>query len=396
MKTYKIYLAIFIGLLALYIYIEVSKPKPVNWEISLKQNDKNPYGAYILYHSLSDYFSGAHVEVSRLPVYSLLSRRDSLPHSRSAYFLLAPSLKFSKEDVAKLLQYVQKGNYAFVSSNAFSSYLHDTLHFATDRTIELLDSTYINFTNQKLKTSKGYTFRKLTINNAFKETERKDSLYMLGYTMQNKKPNFLQFDIGKGKLFLHASPLCFSNLFYLTGNNADYADKALSYIPANITNIYWDEYYKQGRYGSATPLRVLLANFWTKWAVFFGMVLLLIYLFFVTKRKQRVIPVIKPLQNKSLTFAQTIASLYYNKRENTLIANKRLQYFTDFVRRRYGITQHITDEHFTETLLRKSGTDEEIIKKIVARAKALDYHITDNELEIFNKNLETFYQSAKV
>ena len=363
----------------------------------MKQNDKNPYGAYILYHSLQDYFPNAKVELYRMPVYNVVEDKDSsLSHSRSAYFLISPDLKFSKEDVAKLLHYVQKGNYAFVSANAVSKALYDTLNFTIDRIIENpLDSTYINFTNKNLTTPAGYTFRRLTIDNAFKDIERKDSTFILGYTMKSNKPNYLRFDIGKGSLFVHASPLCFSNLFYLTDNNASYAHKALSYIPSDIKNIYWDEYYKQGRYGSSTPLRVLLSNFWTKWAVYFGMALLLIYLFFGTKRKQRVIPIIKPLQNKSLAFAETIASLYYNKKENTLIANKKLQYFTDFIRHRYGITQHISDEHFTETLVRKSGIDEDIVKRIVSRANELNYHITDNELEVLNKNLESFYQSAK-
>ncbi len=397
LRTYKIFIALFVVLFALYVYTEVTKPKDVDWSVTLKQNDKNPYGAYILYNSLPDYFPQASIGSYRVPVYNQLTERDSTAVAqKSAYFLISPNIKLSKADVEQLLKFVSRGNYAFVASGAFSKVLTDTLGLSIAYYAERpLDSTYINFTNKNLKTEKGFTFRRLTINNTFKEIKKKDSVTILGATIKNKNPNFLKFDIGKGSLFVHSAPLIFSNLSYLSQNNADYANKAVSYIPADIKNIYWDEYYKQGRYGPQTPWRVLLSNFWTKWALYFGMILLLIYVFFGIKRKQRAIPVIKPLQNKSLQYAETIASLYYNKRENTLIAQKKLHYFTDFICQRYGIQMRLNEENFVATLAHKSGVEESIIKKIITQANNLNYHIPDTELEMLSKNLETFYQSVK-
>lgn len=96
-----------------------------------------------------------------------------------------------------------------------------------------------------------------------------------------------------------------------------------------------------------------------------------------------------------MEYAETIASLYYNKKENTLIAQKKLHYFTDFIRQRYGIQMRLNEENFVATLAHKSGVEESIIKKIITQANNLNYHFPDTELEMLSKNLETFYQSVK-
>lgn len=364
--------------------------------MSLKQSDKNPYGAYILYNSLADYFPGATILSYRKPPYNVLTEAHASGKNTSAYFLLAPKLNLSKQDIGELLRFVKNGNFVFISSLNPGKLLLDTFQLKTTFSQPLQkDSTVINFTNPALRRNGGYTFTKYSIDNSFSEIKKKDSIMVLGITRQNTKPNFIQFRIGKGSLFIHAGPLCFSNHFILTRDNADYVNKAISYIPSNIQTVYWDEYYKLGREGAATPLRVLLANFWTRWALRIALLLMLTYILFGIKRKQRIIPILKPLENKSLSFAETVAALYYNRKENKLIVRKKMNFLTEFIRQRYALSTNKPDEDFVETLARKSNVNKELISDIFSRAEHLQATATDEALVAFNKQLEQFYQQAK-
>src|SRR5690554_4237229 len=51
-------LYILLGVLfATYVIVTYYSPKPLDWTITFAQNDKNPYGGYILYDRLEDFFS---------------------------------------------------------------------------------------------------------------------------------------------------------------------------------------------------------------------------------------------------------------------------------------------------------------------------------------------------
>lgn len=380
----------------MYIYAEVTTPKPVDWAVSLKQSDKNPYGAYILYNSLADYFPGATINSYRKPPYNVLTEVHAPGKNTSAYFLLAPKLNLSKQDINELLRFAKSGNYVFIASLNPGKLLLDTLQLKTPFYQALQkDSTVINFTNPALRRNGGYTFTKYTIDDSFTWINKKDSATVLGITQQNTSPNFVQFRMGKGALFIHAAPLCFSNHFMLTGDNADYVNKAVSHIPSNIQTVYWDEYYKLGREGAATPLRVLLSNFWTRWALRIALLLMLTYILSGMKRKQRIIPILKPLENKSLSFAETVAALYYNRKENEPIVRKKMNFLTEFIRQRYALSTNKPDDAFVETLARKSNVNKELISAIFSRAEHLQLTATDEALVAFNKQLEQFYQQAK-
>ncbi|MEJ7677787.1 MAG: hypothetical protein WKG06_07955 [Segetibacter sp.] len=62
---------------------------------------------------------------------------------------------------------------------------------------------------------------------------------------------------------------------------------------------------------------------------------LLLYVLFEMKRRQRIIPVITPLKNSTLDFVKTVASVYYNEKDNNGIADKKVNYFLEFVRSRF-------------------------------------------------------------
>lgn len=391
MKGSRSFIIIFTVLFILYIVAEINKPKPVDWTVTLSKNDKNPYGSFILYEQLADIFPNTAIQSFRTPVYNQLS------HSRqtnTAYFLIEPAINLSDNDFAQLKKYVVKGNYVIASANSFYQPFLDSFGIKANNhvTLRLKDSSGINFVNPALKSSQNYTFPKATIDQYFSKIDTAKTT-VLGINDKNK-PVYVKIPYGKGAFFIHADPLCFSNYFLLFKNNASYASKALSYIPVNVSKIYWDEYYKLGPEGATTPLRFFLSNEYLRWALRLAVAGLLLYVLFEMKRRQRIIPVIEPLKNTTLDFIKTVAGVYFNEKDNNGIADKKVHHFLAFIRNRYSIATQILNEEFIEQLYRKSGVGKEQTSDLVNLLSAAQTQnvVTDDMLLSLDKNINKFYK----
>lgn len=395
MRTYRTFIFIFFGLLILYIVMEINRPKAIDWTITLSKDDKSPYGAYILYHEIKQLFPAATLQSFREPAYNVA---NDIEDSNNVYIAISPELDAGTADRDALLQFAANGNYIFASAFDINKKLMDTLGLKTTTSfdVDAKDSTTINFVNPSLKASHNYSFKKLTIDQYFSEINKKDSTTILGIN-QDSNANFVKVQYGKGAFFIHASPLCFSNYFMLFHNNAEYVSKALSYLPSTTNNIYWDEYYKIGRGGPQTPLRFLLSNVYLRWALRIVLVLMVVFVLFDMKRRQRIIPVIEPLRNTSLDFIQTVSSVYFNQRDNKGIAEKKLQYWLDNIRQRYYLSTQILDDEFIQQLHRKSGVTKEIITDIISyfRQVEAENKISDQGLLVISKSIDSFYQISQ-
>ncbi len=395
MKGYKIFLVVGLLLLVLYIVAEVNRPKPIDWSVTLSRSDKNPYGSYILYEELNKVFPKATISAYREPIYN---RMDGNEFENTAYICLDPELGLAKLDVEAACKYVETGNYLFISSYEMGNELLDTLGLKISESQDFLatDSTTVNLVNPSLKTAAGYTFKRQTITEYFSKIKKRDSTIVLGVNNKSQ-PDFVKVPFGGGAFFVHASPICFSNYFMLYKNNAEYVSKVLSYIPSDVTSVMWDEYYKVGRGGPQTPLRFFLSNTFLRWALWLSVIGIIAFVLFERKRRQRIIPVIPPLKNSTMDFVQTVAGVYFNQRDNKGIAEKKLQYWLEFVRQQFFLpTQHL-DNDFVQQLSKKSGVDEKQIQRIIAHMGELSAQerIGDAMLTDLSKTIDSFYQLTK-
>src|SRR5690606_36227948 len=96
---------------------------------------------------------------------------------------------------------------------------------------------------------------------------------------------------------------------------------------------------------------------------------LLSILLLETKRKQRIIPIIKPLQNTSLNFIKTIGNLYFQKKNNNDIGQKMTNHFTEYIRSNYHIPATELSEDVIIRLSEKSGYDKDKLKVIAYYSK---------------------------
>ncbi len=391
MKGYKNFIIIFSAVFALYVIAELNKPKPLDWKLTIGKNDKNPYGGYIIYHRLKDLFPNVPVNSYSLPVYNQL---NNVAEENTAYLILTSSFRPSENDYQELMHYISQGNYVIVSAENFSRPFLDSLGLKIDRRFSLRpgDSGIINFVNPLLRSEKGFTFLKFTMDQYFSRLDTPKTM-VLGVN-DKQQSNFIKMAYGRGQLLLHTAPVCFSNYFILFENNAVYTASALSYIPARISKIYWDEYYKAPGERASTPLRFFLKNEYLRWALRLVIAGLIIYVLFQMKRRQRVIPVITPLQNSSLDFIKTVSGVYFNQKDNKGIAHKKITYFLDFIRQRFYLSTHEMDEHFIQQLARKSGISVAEITDLVNLVQHVEYgnEVSDHLLLTIDKYIDNFYK----
>jgi len=195
---------------------------------------------------------------------------------------------------------------------------------------------------------------------------------------------------GKGVFILNSTPMIFTNICLLSRNNTDFASAMLSYLPR--TPLSWTEYYHLGRMEVRTPLRFILTNEPLSWAYYVTIASILLFILFEMKRKQRIIPVIKPLPNTTLEFVETIGNLYYQTAEHKNIAEKKIHFLLDQIRSRHWMNVSQLDEAFVQTLSGKTGKPLELVRDLVntiTRIQSMEA-ISGEALIDFNRKIEKF------
>lgn len=381
-------------MLALYIVAEVKRPRPLDWTVSLSKEDKNPYGGYIIYRQLKDLFPIASIQSYRTPVYNQVNNANT---NNAAYILIDAQLLMSEQDVAELLNYTRSGNYAFLSAFQFSKTLMDTLHFSTMHRFDLVskDSVTINFKNPHVQSPENYGFKRMTLEGYISKFDTANVL-VLGNNQFNDA-NFIKLPYGKGAFFIHVLPLCFSNYFMMTRNNAEYPAKALSYLPRNINKVLWDEYYKLGQGGSQNPLRFILTNRFLRWAFWIGLTTMVLFILFEMKRRQRIIPLIEPLRNSTLDFVCTVGNVYYNQRNNKNICLKKVSYLMEFIRSHFHLSTSTLNDEFVEALSKKSDLTPADANKLIDLILQVqhDEAVSDETVLELNKQVDQFYKRVQ-
>jgi hypothetical protein len=378
-----------------YGTFEYYRPKPLDWSESYSNKDVIPFGSKALYMLLPDLFQKQSIQSLRIPPYNQLEH-DSLLPQKSNYIFIQNNFSIDNIDQQALLAYVEKGNNVFISAYIFADSLMQVL--GVDPMIHkpsLKDTLgYVNFVNEKLRDTKGFTFEKDDGRNYLKILDNSKVVALA----RNKKnePVFVQVSHGKGKFFLHNMPLAFTNYYITDRATNQQAFRALSYLP--VQPVFWDEYLKQGRFGKDenSIFRYIVSQPGLKTAYFLTLAGLLLFSIFTGKRKQRIIPTIKPPKNVSLEFVKTIGNMYYRKRDHAGMAEKLKQHFWLYVRDRFGIAARPEAE--TELFLSiaaKSGLAEADIQALRHELTGQDIHWTGKRLLDLNRRLEDFYERTR-
>ncbi len=122
--------------------------------------------------------------------------------------------------------------------------------------------------------------------------------------------------------------------------------------------------------------------------------MLLLYVLFGMKRKQRVVPVIEPVQNTSIAFTEAVAALYLAEKNNKNIADKMIGYFNEHVRTHYFLNVSAGNKDFINSLSKKSGVPLESVQALYNAMEKIGvaYDVSDFELLSLSEQIQLFYK----
>jgi len=331
------------------------------------------------------------VVLSNRTIYEL---KDSLKDEN--VMILSHTFSGDQLDTEALLKHVENGASVFISTENFYGKLADTLKIATYDYLfrnalsqSRSDTAYVKFSNPTLDTTHHFAFKRENIRNYFGQfdTTRTSVIAVNDF----HQPVTIRMAWGKGNFILNCIPLAFTNIYTLQGDMHEFIATSLSYLPQKDT--HWTEYYSVGRMESRTPLRFILTHEPLAWAYYISIISLLIFMIFESKRKQRIIPIIKPLENTSLEFVGTIGTLYYQRSDHRNIAEKKIVFFLEQIRTRYLLYPASAGENFISLLAKKAGKGEDEVSELfglIARIQKQS-SITEDELIELNKLIEHFW-----
>ncbi len=332
----------------------------------------------------------------------------------ATYLFVAQSFKLSRLDCRALLRHVARGNDVLIAAEEFDSHFADTLGFRSALSAQALplraarpdapgqpttDSVGLQLTSPALARQAGASFRlpaRAALTRLLPDAALSGRATQLATATNDGQAVLLRVPHGRGHLYLCSVPLAFSNYFVLQPRTTNFAFAALSYLPTGRT-VWWDEYQKQGRRGEQSLLRVLLDHEALRYATYLALVGALLFVLVEARRRQRVIPVLRPLPNTTLQFTRTVAGLYRQRGSHGLIAEKKIGLFLEHLRTRYhepGLD--LSDDATRERLAQKSGIPRPDIDALVRRLNfALTApQVSDAELLALSKAINTFRQEA--
>ncbi len=396
-KTLKIYLSVLLGVIVLIVIIDSARTKPTNWSQTFSLDEKRPMDLYVFNREVEKIFPENRMKRVMVTPYEYLSENED-----SASFLIINPNVYDQID-SLLLDRVSKGSNLWISAENFVRFLTDTIHSSysdadPNINLQLIDSVKLTLSMSDWRQKHFYLSH---INNLYAFDELDSSTTTILGSMEVHKgkmyPNYIRVKFGKGSIFLHNQPEVFTNFALLESNSsADYVAHILSYIPDDKPVVWFvkDQTINRDVPVNQSALSVVFRYpaLRMTWLLFiYGMFL---YLLFNAKRRQRIVPVIKPLKNTTVEFIQTIGNLYFQEGDDMNIVEKKIIYFLDRIRQKYFLDTSKLDDSFIEKLQSKSGKDKELITSIIMHINYFEKNknATRNDLINLNKRMEEFWK----
>lgn len=420
---------VLIGLLILLFNISPGKKRVSDdyWNETYQDTDwaKNPYDQQIFRKMLPDLFPKNIVTYGRdrEPLfYHFNFDRDELYNygefDDTTYFSKVPkelSLIYNKggtyinrQDQKTILLAAKIGNEVFLSTEDFDEIFKYNLNIRTDSVdLDGDDNAIARFADEKKFKKHGFFYYKPNaIRIAFSEDCIDEKTKVIVKTKAGS-PIIIEKKYGSGKVILCSAPRLFTDYNMLRSNNRFLISGTISHMKER--NVYYTNSFNRKTYSSygSTPdyndsprdkkppldkMKFINENPSLKWAFYMAIISVIMFIYFLTKRTQRPIPILRKMKNSTVEYILMMSDLYFYKGNHKNIAMKKINYFADYVRTILYINIFNADEKTILKLKDKTGVDEGLIDSIFYRINQIraQEKVTQQELMDLNKEIEEF------
>lgn len=397
----RIFIAVIALLFVLLIATELLRPKPIDWSNDFTPNNTKPFSVKA-FHSLVGSIFKEKVHNVHEDIYSqIVSAEDTVAAN---YLFINDDFEVDSTSINELLYLVDEGSNVFIAAEYFDDFLADTLHFSTELNYNnygIYDDISVGWkpdTSHQLICRLHHTnlpvdsfkFASKGSDMFFDINQKKHTFTVLGSNAE-KQPNFIKIPFGKGSFYLHSNPYLFTNYHLLTDNHAQYAAAAISHLPADLP-LWFDLNYVNAIQESDSLFRFLLSKETLRWALYLAIALLLMFLLFESKRKQRYIPIISPLRNTTIDFVKTIGMLYYQDNNHKDLVDKKITYFWAYLHQKYHAKITYTLD-FYQFLAQKTAMPLSDIEQLFQHIQKLKQQnsVSEESLLLLTEQLDRFY-----
>ncbi|KAB8155216.1 DUF4350 domain-containing protein [Kordia sp. TARA_039_SRF] len=390
-KQLKIYLGILIAIIIIAGFVGVSKPTPIDWRETFDERQTKPYDLQVFHKELENLLpNGEITNVYRSPYEFIYNNYDFDTYEykiNGTYMKVADDFFTDYSSVNEMLDFANEGNTIFVSAREMPEYLLDTLGLYIEYEFRSESKATLSFANNRLR-DKDISIEKGIKNHHFLYIDSLTTT-VLGYqqfeddSTQTKYTNFVKVPVGKGSFLLHTQPLAFTNYTLLKDNQHQYSEGVLAYIPNE--DVFFDSAYKittADGTNEDSRLRFIKSQPPLQWAWYLSLIFLLIFILFNAKRKQRIVKIVKPLENTTVDFTKTIGNLFYETKDHQNVVHKKITYFLEYLRTEYFLNTQVLDEQFCKRLHQKSGKSLEETERLVKLINILQKKLFFDEEDV--------------
>ena len=364
------------------------------------KKDKKPFGAAIAYRQLEAMYEHNFIQEKKQ---NFKETWENISDTGALYICLAPKLFVTEEDVEAMMEFVHAGNSLFISAGKIDEFLLDEVGCSVVYTSQAIENMLGKMDNTSvssaLQPAFKYGYYYYPFHNFFTNIDSSNTR-VLGYN-DDKRPNSIVYFYGKGRLYLQCEPRAYSNYFLLKDNNYHYLKNTVAFTQNEPQHVYWDDYYnklmnRKNSKRNFSSFSEIMKHPPLKAAFWLSLSLLLLYLLFGGKRVQRIIQQLKPNENTTVTFTETIGRLYLQKKDNKNISDKMITYFNEYIRNTYFLNTNHVNDVFIIMLSRKSGVEKEKIDSIYRTIVATQGSnvVNDYQLLSLQEQIQQFYKNT--
>jgi len=393
------------SVLSIYNYMQ---PKPFNWSENYLARAKDPYGTFVFYRQISQFFPGKKVEEANSNIFEKYGRElvspDTLSEATEAetfnFVAVDGFLRITELDATRLLAHVRSGNHLLLATTSIPPNLSSRMDVQTrmifpdghmQTMAEQEERPVHNEEKYKVKILDGKWIQlkptySLTVIDEYPEEAE--------IIATNKEGDVLgvRYPLGKGTVIHLTFPMIFTNYCILKVDETP-SEKLMNTLPNR------DTYYANGRWSwmreykdSPSLLSFIHKHESLTWALYTLLFSVLLFFFFELKRQQKPIPTRKPPENVSLKFTEALSQLYLLRKDHKEMVRKKMKFFMEHVRNDLLLDTQNIDEVLYERLSAKKGVDLKTTKQLFSVYFALkDKHdVSQEDFLRFNRLIQAF------
>lgn len=395
-----------------------------SWWESYRYNDEQPYDLSAIYQLLQDRPAG------------LVFNKDTLSalaydsNEVSNFLYIGSNIYMDEEDVTGLLGFVEAGNKAFLFTKyipediSYHLFGPDCYYYSSYNDSEL-EYFYTDTVNLRLTNTALLPQDSVSLSFVYDYKPQSHSWpYIPEYwlcdpgfgnetlgTLDSGRVNFLRLRYGDGEIFVHTNPELFTNYYLSDTSRFDYALGVFSYLGDGP--VFWDEYSRnyhlspsQRNQNAYNPnggrnlfkdnhaLRYILEQPPLALAWYIFLIGGLLYVIFLGKRRQRVVPFRTSPENSSRQFVDTIARLSYQHGNHATLAKREITMFRHFLQERFKVRWTEGTDLPTDLGLR-TGLSDEVINHAAKQLRFVSQrdYLEDGDLMLFYRALRPIYNA---